>query len=255
MNKKELLKYFSEDEIDEVLNLYNKYELALKKDITVFGSDFYSPNIWKFFEDKVNDKGIIINTDGLFSEAERRMISFNNYYNEKYPYKIIKIENTSKFNKLNHRDYLGAVLALGIKRNKIGDMLVKEDCCYFPICNDIWEYVLYNLTSVGRVKCKVELIDNYNNIPKYDFKEEVILVQSLRIDSIVSKITRLSRGKAQSLIDEGKVFVNYNKTRDKSLEVSENSRVTVRGFGKFIVCQMVGSSKSGKIKILIKKYS
>lgn len=182
MNKKELLKYFSEDEVNEVLNLYNKYELALRKDITVFGSSFYSPNIWKFFEDKINDKRVVVNTDGLFSEAERRMISFNNTYNEKFPYKIIKIENTSKFNKLSHRDYLGAVLALGIKRNKIGDMLVKGDCCYFPICDDIEEYVLYNLTSVGRVNCKVELIDDYYNIPKYDFKEEVILIQSLRID-------------------------------------------------------------------------
>lgn len=255
MDKKKLLLNFGDEEKNEVLNLYEKYKLALEKDIPVFGSSFYSPNVWTFFENNFARKNFKIVHNGFFNESERRMISFNNMYDIPFPYKVIKIENVSKFNKLSHRDYLGAILALGIKRNKIGDLLVKENCCFVPVCEEIEDFILNNLTNVSNVSCKVKLLEEVEDIPEFEFKEEIILIQSLRIDSVVSKLARISRGKAQALIEEGKVLIDYNKIRNKSSDVVEGTRVTIRGTGKFIISKVVGNSKSGKMKILVKKYT
>lgn len=255
MDKKKLLLNFGDEERNEVLNLFEKYELALNKDIPVFGNNFYSPNVWTFFENHFSKKDFKIVHDGFFEECERRMISFNNIYDIPFPYKVIKIENNSKFNNLSHRDYLGAILALGIKRSKIGDLLVKDNCCYVPVCEEIEDFILNNLTNVSKVSCKVNLLEKIEDIPQFEFKEEIILIQSLRIDAIVSKLARISRGKAQALIEEGKVLIDYNRIRDKSNDVVEGTRVTIRGTGKFIISKVVGNSKSGKMKILVKKYT
>lgn len=255
MDKKDLLKNFGEEDKVEVINLYDKYILAKEKDIPLFGNSFYPPNIWSFFERYMGTKDFKISSYGFFEEAERRMISFNNIYDIDYPMKVVKIEIISKFNTPSHRDYLGSILALGIKRNKIGDLIIKDNICYLPICEEIIDFVLGNLESIGRAPCKVILLDEGFIPLAPDFKEEIILVQSLRIDSIVSKLSRLSRAKAQGLIDAGKVLVDYNRVKDKSKEVSMGERITIRGEGKFILGDIIGNSKSGKFKVIIKKYT
>lgn len=255
MDKKKLLLNFGEEDKNDALNLYEKYELAYKKDIVVFSNGFYTPNIWTFFKRNFKHEDFKIEDNGFFEEAERRMVSFNNNYGTSFPYKVIQVKNTSKFNNLSHRDYLGAVLSLGIKRNKLGDLLVKEDCCYFPVSEDIADFILTNLKNIGRVSCIVNIVEDTIKIPNAEFKEEIILIQSLRVDSVVSKLAKISRGKAQTLIEEGKVLLDYNVTREKSMDIAEDCRITIRGIGKFIISKTIGNSKSGKIKILIKKYT
>lgn len=255
MDKKTIIKGFDEEDRVHVLNLYEKYMLAIEKDIPIFGNDFYPPNIWKFFERFMGTKDFKVTSWGYFEEAERRMISFNNIYEIPYPMRVLKIENSSKFTKVSHRDFLGSVLGLGIKRNKLGDLLIQDGTCYVAVCEEIVDFILTNLVSVGKSPCKVTLLDEDFVIQGPELKEEVILVSSLRIDSIVSKLTKLSRGKAQGVIEEGKVLLDYNTVRDKSREVVNGERITIRGFGKFILGDIIGNSKSGKYRVLIKKYT
>lgn len=255
MDKNKILQNFGEEDKAEALNLYEKYELAWERDIPLFGNNFYTPNIWKFFQDTLSNNDFTIESNGVFEEAERKMVSFNNIYNSPFPIKVLKIKNSSKFTNLTHKDYLGAVLALGIRRNKIGDLLLSEDCCYIAVCEDIEEFITANLTTVGKAPCTVTVVENNIDLPSPSFKEEVILIQSLRIDGIVSKLANISRGKAQGIIDEGKVLVDYNKVKSKSLEVTKDERITIRGVGKFILGDIIGNSKSGKFKVIVKKYA
>ncbi|MGL4108166.1 RNA-binding protein [Clostridium sp. LP20] len=255
MDKKRILNNFGEDDKADVLNLYEKYTLSFERDIPIFGNNFYSPNVWKFFQSTLGTKEFKVETYGFFKEAERRMISFNNLYDAEFPIKVIKIENNSKFSSPTHRDYLGAILSLGINRNKIGDLLIKDNICYLPICEEIEDFIINNLTSIGRSPCSVTTVEEGFIPPNPEFKEEIILVQSLRVDSIVAKLTKLSRGKSQAIIEEGKVLIDYNRIKDKSKEVVKGERITIRGLGKFILGDIVGSSKSGKFKVVIKKYT
>lgn len=255
ITKKEILLNFEEDDKLLVLNLYEKFRISLDRDIPMFGSEFYPPNIWRFFEEKIKIQGFNIKSYGGFSDAERRMISFNNNYDIPYPMGIIKIEKKSKFNEVSHRDYLGALLALGIKRSKFGDLISLKDCAYVTLAEDIEDYVVGNLKQIGKSPCIITKVIEETYIPSVQFKEEVILVQALRIDSIVSKIGKMSRSNAQKIIEEGRVLIDYNKVEDKSIVVKEDERITIRGIGKFILGNIIGNSKSGKYKVIIKKYT
>ena len=255
MDKKTLIQSFNEEDRLEVLNLYEKYELAYQRDIPMFGNNFYTPNVWKFFEKFMGTTDFKVKSYGFFEDAERRMISFNNLYEIPYPMKILKIVNSSKFNTLNHRDYLGALLGLGINRNKIGDLILKDGECYLSTCEDISDFIVNNLNTVGKAPCKVIILED-DFIPfTPEFKEEIILVPSLRVDSIVSKLMKISRSKAQDVIESAKVLIDYNIVRDKSKEVLTSERITIRGVGKFILGDIVGNSKSGKYKVIVKKYT
>ncbi|AQS10632.1 hypothetical protein CLOBY_27770 [Clostridium saccharobutylicum] len=253
--KERINQYFASEDRDEALNLYERYLLARDKDIPVFGKNFYPPNIWKWFQENLSSKSLKIEADGFFEDAERRMILFNNLYDNPFPMKLIKIENNSKFSNLIHKDFLGGILSLGIERNKIGDLLVDNNICYVPVHEEIESFIIYNLDKIGKVACKVEVVENNILLPKATFKEEVILVSSLRIDGIVSKIANVSRAKSQKMIEQGLVLIDYCKVKDKSYEIKYQERITIRGIGKFILENRVGNSKSGKIKIAIKKYT
>lgn len=253
--KEKIVKYFTNDDRDEALNLYERYLLSKNKNIPIFGKNFYTPNIWTWFEKNLSNKDFKVESNGLFDDSERRMISFNNIYESPFPMKLIKIESTSKFSNLTHRDFLGGILSLGIERNKIGDLLIDKNTCYVPVHEEIENFIIYNVDKISKVVCNVEVINNFELLPKVSFKEEIILVSSLRIDGIVSRIINVSRSKAQAMIEQGQVLINYVKVKDKSYELKGEERITIRGFGKFILGNSIGNSKSGRIKIIIKKYT
>ena len=134
-------------------------------------------------------------------------------------------------------------------------MLVDGNDCYIPVHEDIESFILYNLDKIAKVICKVSVVDKIELIPKFKFEEEIILISSLRIDGVVSKITNLSRAKAATMIEQGQFLINYFKIKDKSYDLKGEERITIRGFGKFVIGDFVGNSKSGKMKVIIKKYA
>ena len=254
LKKETILKSFNEDDAKEAIKIYEKYKLAYEKDITVFTSSFYSPNIWSFFENCCSNNEVMFEANGFFEESERRMICFNNHYNVDYPIEILEIKNKSNFSNLKHKDYLGSILSLGIERNKLGDIIVKENKAYLPVLEEISDYIINNLSHIGKSPIEIKIIDNISDIPSVNFEEIVINVSSLRADSIVAKLSSLSRAKAIELIDSGKVLINYVKAKDKSQDIVKDTRVTIRGIGKFIIGDVIGGTRSGKQRIVIKKY-
>lgn len=254
MLKKEIIiKNFDEENVKDAIKIYEKYKLAYEKGITTFVNGFYAPSIWDFFL-KNSNNNIKVGVNGFFDEAERRMISFNNYAEKEYPINVLKIINKSNFSNLKHKDYLGSVLSLGIERNKIGDIMVRGNSAYLPVVNEIAEYIIDNLSFIGKSPVSISEINDVTKVPSPEFEEILIAIPSLRLDSVVSKLANISRSKSIELIDSGKVLIDYTKSRDKSKEVLEGSRVTIRGLGKFIIGQVVGETKSGKEKIVVKKY-
>lgn len=254
VNKEYIINNFSEDDVKEAIKIYENYKLAFEKDITIFSNSFCPPNIWSFFQKNCQNNDFKIVTNGLFQEAERRVIAFNNKYNTDYPIEVLQIRNKSNFSNLRHKDYLGAILSLGIDRNKIGDVVVKEDRAYVPVMEDISIYILNNLASIGKSPVEISILYNLEDLPSIDFEEISINVQSLRLDSVVAKLANISRSKAIELLDSSKVLVNYVKSKDKSQELLKGTRLTIRGNGKYIVGDIIGETRSGKQRIIVKKY-
>lgn len=255
MNREIILKKFLGEEKDKAINLYEKMMITYEKNIPMFGNDFYTPNIWKFFCDEVQIDGFKIESEGFFEDSERRMICFNNIYELPFPIRFLKIKVSSKFTKVYHNQYLGSILALGLQRDKIGDLIVKDNFCYVAVHEEIADYIIANLNKIGNSPCNIDEIFEKTKDINYEFENMSIMVSSMRIDSIVAKATNKSRNLAQKMVEEGLVLVNYVTIRDKSFEVKTDDRITIRRSGKFILGECTGYSKSGKYKINIKKYT
>ena len=251
LKKTDVIKKFNEDEKEQVIKIYETMELAYNRDITIFSSFFSTPNIWSYFIE--NFKHFKIEVNGAFDESDRRIISFNNVYNMDYPYVILKISSNSKFCELFHRDYLGAIMALGVDRKKMGDLMVLEGYAIIPVYKEIANYLKDNLVSVGKAPVTIESISS-ENLPNAKYINETINIASLRLDNFVAKLAKISRTKAIEIINQGKVLLNYSKKNDKSTDVKEGQKLTISGVGKFKIGEIVGSTKSGRYKIDIKKY-
>lgn len=251
--KERILNSFSGDELTEALKVYNGYMFSLNKSLPYFSKEFLKPNVWSFFLNEIKD--LSVDVFGFFEDSDRKVISINNLYNEEYPCLIIKIINKSKFKKLTHRDYLGGILSLGIKREKFGDLVIDENEAYVPMMNDIYDYINSNLTKINNCPVDVELISGMEELPNPNYEEMLTTVSSLRIDSLVAAICNLSRTEALNYIKASKVLLNYIIVSDKSGVVKEGDKITVRGKGKFIFEKVLGENKKSRIRVLVKKYT
>lgn len=159
------------------------------------------------------------------------------------------------FGTLTHRDYLGALLGLGVKREMIGDLLVSEDGCDILALRQIAPYLAEHFTSAGHatLRCTVEEI-NTLKIAMQTGKEIFISVRSPRVDAILSSCFGLSRSLAAEAVSHGIVFVNSIPVAKPEKLLSAGDTITLRGKGKCKIRSMEGTTKSGRMKIIAEKY-
>ena len=155
---------------------------------------------------------------------------------------------------LSHRDFLGALMGLGIERDSVGDIIVSDGCAAVFVKDEIRSFVRSELTKVGRTG--VRLIDESECGVSFERNAELksIIVSSLRLDAAVAALAGLSREKASALILSGKVFVNYGEAKKPSLFLKPDDILTIRGRGKYIIKEQSGSTKKGRLKISIEHF-
>lgn len=257
MNKNEFLNRFTNKDRLILSNIFDKINLAIKVQVPIYTNEFYTTDICMEVKKLSTLLGVKIETYGIFENSERNMMAFS-YEGDNYcyfPLKLIKIENKSKFNKLSHKDYLGAIMSMGVNRNKFGDLIVIENSCYVAVSEEIASYILNNLNSIGKCTCNIcELELTKSNIPKIKFEELNIIVSSLRLDCLISSICNISRNRAVELINRGNVLLNYVTEKEKDYNVSFGSTITIRGYGKFKLFCDTGVTAKNRIKILMKKF-
>lgn len=255
MDKKTFLNKMSFVDNSIVSSIYDKIVLSERTNKTIYSGEFYTPNIWKTIENISGELGIGIHPYGIFEDAERRMLAFSHDNVWHYPISLIKITCNSRFSKLEHKDYLGAVMSLGIKREKFGDLILKNDKCYLAVQEEISAYIQMNLNSVGKSTSTIDILNiSTTEIPLYDFQSMVVNASSLRIDCVVGALCNTSRSKAEELIKQGKVLVDYSEALRKDKILRGNCIVTIRGYGKFKIVEEAGWTGSGRVKILVKKF-
>ena len=155
-----------------------------------------------------------------------------------------------------HRIYLSGIMKLGIKREKIGDILVRENGADIIALNEVSQFLLNSLTDLTRFKKAKIYMVNINDVEPQDkeFKEFNVIVSSMRLDCFVSELAKTSRVKSLEIIESQKVFVNYNLEIKFSKKINIGDIITIRGKGKFIVQEKVSKTKSDKYNVNIKKY-
>lgn len=256
MNKSQFLNSVNIEDKNLLSNIYNKIQIAEKTDKIIFIDNFLPPAVWNQISNLCENYQTKLFTNGVFKNADRRMLSFSSYDEPIiYPISMLKISNKSKFSRLDHKDYLGAIMSLGIKREKLGDLIIQNDVCYAPVCNDISNYIINNLSKIKNCPCEVSEYDYIlNDLPERKLLEKTIISTSFRLDSMVSAICNVSRSNSVELISKGKTLVNYFQCEKKDKVIKNNDTLTIRGYGKFMVADIIGSTQKGRLKVIIKQY-
>lgn len=153
---------------------------------------------------------------------------------------------------LSHRDVLGALMGAGIRRDAIGDIILREKCCEFFILSDLTRYLMDNLTAAGRQHLQLEAVDSASvEKPPQAMKEQRVTVSSLRIDSVLSAAFHLSRGKTAEAIQTGKVNLNSLTCLKPDKQVNLNDELSLRGHGKLRILELHGQTKKDRTAITV----
>lgn len=156
---------------------------------------------------------------------------------------------------LTHRDFLGALMGCGIKRETVGDIYVSEGECAFLVTREILPYVLQNLTDAGRMRLTLEELPLAAlEAPEQKTKLVRDTVSSLRLDGVVAAGFALSRSRAAEVIAAGKTELNYLTCTKADRPVAEGDVISVRGLGKMRLEAVGGATKKGRISIEICRY-
>lgn len=201
---------------------------------------------------------------GGFEECERKTVLFLPDYAENADYvrentdlsPIVALEiKKDNFSSLSHRDYLGAVMGLGIKREAVGDIFVTEHGCTMAVIRSVAPYIKENLSSVGRGSVTVEISGNFSDAENNSsFETKRCYVSSMRLDGVVSAAFSLSRNSAAELIRRGDVLMNGVVMSKPDVKVPFGAKLVIHGSGKVIIDEDVGVTKKGRQAFIIKKY-
>ncbi len=174
-----------------------------------------------------------------------------------YPLALVQVhyKKNSFAKELTHRDYLGAVMNLGVKRETVGDFLIHEGFAQILVLSDMASYLENNLRQVARVSVEAfaaplrQLL-----IPVQKTMTKTAAVASLRLDAVVAEGFGIPRSQAQEYIGSGKVYLEFEECCTVSKPVEEGQTISLRGMGRVVLTQAGGSSRKKRIFVTLQKF-
>lgn len=266
MDKQQLLKDYKKQEDKICLSqVLDKIEFSRTRD-KIEHTDFldmYQVALVENFLRKIKFENYQLY--GGYEKAERKILII---YPEKYDermleknynkmVKVIRIQLPEElYETYSHRNYLGGIVKLGLKREKVGDIIVYEKGADIITLENFTEILKQQLPSLTRFENSNITIEETQNLQKREVKAEKvkIIVPSLRLDNFVSDLARTSRSKAVQMINQERVFVNGKSETKASKQIKLNDVITIRGKGRFIVKEFDGTTRSGRTVVVIEKY-
>uniref|UniRef100_UPI0040568136 YlmH/Sll1252 family protein n=1 Tax=Acetatifactor sp. TaxID=1872090 RepID=UPI0040568136 len=212
---------------------------------------------WRM-EQELNFAGYLFS--GGTEGADRQVLRFGSVkelgYEVAFPIVCIHIKPLiAKFaDKLSHRDFLGALMNLGIERSTIGDIKVGDREAYLFCLESIAEYICENLVQIKHTHVSCSITENYEEIPKEEPEKCSIQVSSMRVDAVIAKVYNKSRSDCLELFRTGKVFVNGRLCENNSRALKAGEVVNARGYGKFVMSGELRETRKGKLSIEVEVY-
>ena len=195
---------------------------------------------------------------GGYENAERKLLAAGNETEMgplDPPVSVIAVKPKSEkyAEELTHRDYLGAVLGLGIERSLIGDILVREHRAWLICLSPAADMIVSSLNQVRRTTVTAEITAAYVPELQPRYAPLRVNVSSERLDSVIAAFANLSRGQTDKLFAAEKVFVNGRMITDRSARLKEGDTFSVRGFGKAVYDGIEYETKKSRYMVRIRK--
>lgn len=228
----------------------------------------YAPKLTDFLdprEQKIVEMIIGANSEvkvrffgGIDGAERKRAFLYPEYYSaqeEDFQVSLYELIYPNKFVSIEHRQILGSMMSLGLKRGKFGDILIEGETIQLFVASEVSEYISMQLESVGRSKVtlKERSLDQAIQMKEL-WNEYTTTVSSLRLDVIVAATHNISRQKAQTLISGGVVKVNWMTIENPSFECKEEDMLSVRGYGRARLSSIEGKTKKDKWRIVVEKH-
>lgn len=186
---------------------------------------------------------------GGINNAESKFLVFAPWYIETDPndyVSVICFDNP--FNDIKHSDVLGKILSLGVDRRVVGDIIV-SDKVYVVVGKSIEGYILTEFRDIRRHSINPYTVQYNIDMPKPNYKENTFIVPSMRLDAVVSKIYNISRNESQDKISKGLLKLNYRVLDKTSYEITEKCLLSLRGYGRVRVVEVLGQTQKGNLRI------
>lgn len=241
----------------EWLSRCEDFEQSVLKYKSVRFSHFVRPHDLAVFKSQYRlSPDVKCRAYGGSDDAERVVLGFYPDFSEiedkDFPVVPLLISN---LNSVTHRDVLGSVLGLGIKREMIGDIYFDDGSAVVMCEEKTAEYVLYNLKTVGRQKVDVTVYNGENTFSLvHKFEILKIIVSSKRLDAVLAQICRMSRSEATKHILSENVNVNFTVETNPDKNVTDGDVISVRHYGRFMITETTGKTRKGRITLEVKKY-
>ena len=234
-------------------------DMSYQRDIVTF-SDFLNLNEQNMVNSmNFHDLGVIAEFFGGYENAERQMVAFHPdalMFPWEYPIDCLKIEPKAiKFSEeLTHRDYLGAILNLGVDRSVVGDILVQEKAAFIFCLRKMSGFFLENLCRVRHTTVLVSKAEGHGELPTPHYQEINGTCASVRLDSMIALAFNTSRSSMVSFIEGGLVFVNGRLVTSNGYEPKEGDIISVRGKGRFLYDGISRQTKKGRYSVRLLRY-
>lgn len=194
---------------------------------------------------------------GGYEDAERTAAVFLPDYaslEDQNPLALLRISQNGH-QSLSHRDYLGSLMGLGVKREMFGDILVRGNGADIVIMKDMEGFLLYHYEKAGRASLKAEIVPIEEIIvPENRYEEKKDTVASLRLDNLIASAFSTSRGRAAEAITAGMVYVNGLQSEKPDRQIKEGDKLVLRGKGKVLLKAVGNVTKKNRITIVLYKY-
>ena len=262
MNKRELLDRTGADSEERLLlaQVLDKMEHAQRRQ-EVCATSFLSPKEQRDAEALLNAAGHPrYAAVGGYDGAERRVLVFlpdwmEPEYLQSGDYLTVLRCTWFKDDKLTHRDFLGSLMGMGVRRDTVGDILVGDGSCDILTLPSVAGFLKDSLTSAGRVKLHVSEVPLEEvRVPVQERKVLHDTVAALRLDSVLAVGFSISRSKASQLISSGRCAVNWQDTSKSDLAVREGDVISCRGLGKCKLTEVGNLSRKGRINVTVERY-
>lgn len=254
MNKSKNLDHISTENKEIARRVIDLCEIVSRTKSTEC-TDFYNPFEVKELTSLINTYDTIsFSLIGNEDSESKAILIYPEYMDELNPADYVSLVKIDKKDyDIAHKDVLGSILSLGIKREKLGDIIINDEAIYFYIRNEILDYVLLNLEKIKNYGVELEVIDLETPISRdLEYDEKLITCASARLDLVLANVYNLSRSDAKNAIEAGLVKLNYKVTYKISEMLEVGDMVSMRRRGRFIVGDYLGLSKKDKLKLIIK---
>lgn len=256
-----MIKSIKDPEEKDLLKRILDLAFRAQKTYSVLYTDFIDPFLLgRIKAHRLELLGLHFHSYGGLEDSQRHMIGLAHedlqIIESEFPISYLKVSVKTGIGKpLSHRDYLGAIMGLGIEREKIGDLIIEEDQGYIIAHRDIGEYIEHSLDMVSRYgKVTCEAISQ-EDIPDLEqaYKTIHATVSSLRADAIIAAGFHLSRSAVTKLIKAGRGLCN-GVIITQSSPIEEGDTCTLRGYGKIKIKELGSTTRKGRIRLEIHRY-